>query len=92
MKLNYKTKTLLSTEEQETKSVEYAIEETKLELLSDILATKQSLKTKQAEFEDAKTTYPLNVMKLANLREEITTLEEGLKFLNELQTELGLEP
>ena len=89
MKLNYKEKKLLSQEETGTQEVLFAVEDAKLQLQSDILATKRSLETKKAELEDAKTTYPLDSSKIVSLMEEVESLKKGIKSLEALQKEFG---
>ena len=89
MKLNYKEKKLLSQEETGTQEVLFAVEDAKLQLQSDILATKRSLETKKAELEDAKTTYPLDSTKIVSLMEEVESLKKGIKSLEALQKEFG---
>ena len=89
MKLNYKEKKLLSQEETGTQEVLFAVEDAKLQLQSDILATKRSLENKKAELEDAKTTYPLDSSKIVSLMEEVESLKKGIKSLEALQKEFG---
>ena len=89
MKLNYKEKKLLSQEETGTQEVLFAVEDAKLQLQSDILATKRSLESKKAELEDAKTTYPLDSCHIVSLMEEVESLKKGVKSLEALQKEFG---
>ena len=90
MKINYKEKKALSSEEQSQKEVSRAVENAKLQLQSDILATQSALEDKKQELEDAKTTYPLSAINIVNLMTEVEGLEDGLKKLKALQEELGL--
>lgn len=90
MKINYKERKALSSEEQSQKEVSRAVENAKLQLQSDILATQSALEDKKQELGDAKTTYPLNAITIVNLMTEIEGLEDGLKKLKALQEELGL--
>ena len=90
MKINYKERKALSSEEQSQKEVSRAVENAKLQLQSDILATQSALEDKKQELDDAKTTYPLNAITIVNLMTEIEGLEDGLKKLKALQEELGL--
>ena len=89
MRINYKEKKLLSQEETNSQEVAFAVEDAKLQLQSDILATKKSLEAKKSELQDAKTAYPLNVEKIISLSSEIEGYEDGLKKLKSLQEELG---
>ena len=90
MKINYKERKALSSEEQSQKEVSRAVENAKLQLQSDILATQSALEDKKQELEDAKTTYPLSAINIVNLMTEVEGLEDGLKKLKALKDELGL--
>ena len=90
MKINYKERKALSSEEQSQKEVSRAVENAKLQLQSDILATQSALEDKKQELDDAKTTYPLRSITIVNLMTEVEGLEDGLKKLKALQEELGL--
>lgn len=72
------------------KEVSRAVENAKLQLQSDILATQSALEDKKQELDDAKSTYPLNAITIVNLMTEVEGLEDGLKKLKALQEELGL--
>ena len=89
MKLNFKERKLVSNEELDQKEVQYAVDEAKLQLQSDILATEKSLAFKKAELEDAKCTVPLNSINIVNLQIEVESLEDGLKRLNALKKEFN---
>ena len=88
MKIDYKNKKLMSSEEMTQKEVEFKVEETKLSLQSDILATKQSKFKAEAELEAAKHTYPLNTPKIIECQAEVEAYTEGLAKLEALMTEL----
>ena len=90
MKINYKERKALSSEEQSQKEVSRAVENAKLQLQSDILATQSALEDKKQELDDVKTTYPLKSIDIVNLMTEVEGLEDGLKKLKALQEELGL--
>lgn len=90
MKINYKERKALSSEEQSQKEVSRAVENAKLQLQSDILATQSALEDKKQELDDAKSTYPLRSIDIVNLMTEVEGLEDGLKKLKALQEELGL--
>ena len=89
MKINFKERKLVSSEELDQKEVQYAVEEAKLQLQSDILATEKLLAVKKAELEDAKCTVPLNSNNIVNLQIEVESLADGLKRLKALQKEFG---
>ena len=91
LKINYKKRELLSQEETSTQEVEFAVEDAKLQLQSDILATKKSLEIKKSELQDAKNTYPLNTEVIIDLVMEVEGLKKGIKMLTKLQEELGLK-
>lgn len=67
------------------------VERASLQLKSDLLATKQELSSKQSQLGLAKSTYPLDVELIMNLTNEVESLKDGVKKLEELQKELGLE-
>lgn len=90
MKINYKEKTLLCPTETMKNSVEFMVEDTKLELALAILNTKKELEDKKAELADAKTEYPLDIYRVIDLMVEAEEYEDGLKKLQSLQKELGL--
>lgn len=91
MKLDYKKKELLSPEETSTQEVAFAVEDAKLQLQSDILATKKSLETKKAELADAKSSYPLDTEKIVGIAMDIEGLKRGIKMLEDLQKEFGFK-
>ena len=91
MKINYKKRELLSQEETSTQDVAFAVEDAKLQLQSDILATRKSLETKKAELQEAKTSYPLDAKRIVDLSLDIEGLEKGIKMLTKLQEEFGLK-
>lgn len=90
MRLNYKEQKLLSEEEKSQKDVEYAVKSTKLQYQSNLLATQQSLETAKNELAEAKTEYPLDFNLVVSLMDKVESLEKGLKALNDLGKELGL--
>ena len=91
MKINYKEKKLLSEQEVNEKEVEFAVEDAKLQLQSDILATKRLLEKKKIELADAKTCYPLDVEFIIELSNQVEDCEAGILELEKLQEELGLK-
>ena len=88
MKIDYKNKKLMSSEEMTQKELEYKVESAKLQLQSDILATKQSKAKAEAELETAKYTYPLDTQKIINCQTEVEAYAEGLEKLETLMKEL----
>lgn len=90
MKLNYKTKQLLSEEVKTSQEVEFAVKDASLQLQADILETEKQLSSKENKLKDLKTSYPLNTQEIVNCISDIEGLKEGLKILNNLKGELGL--
>ena len=90
MRLNFKEQKPLANEELSQREVQSAVEKTKLQLASDILATKSAIADVEEEIEVIKTTYPLDAQKYVNKVSELTGLKDGLKQITALQKELGL--
>lgn len=63
-KINYKEKKLLSLEEKDSQELSYMVDSTKLQLQSDILATRSALNKAQCALKDALTNYPLDSKKV----------------------------
>jgi len=89
MKINYKEKTLLSSEENVQKEVEYMVEDQKLQFQSDLLATKRALASAKAKVEDLKTEYPLDTTAIIEAQLEQEALEDGLARMEKLKEEFG---
>jgi hypothetical protein len=70
------------------KEIECKVESAKLQLQSDILATKQSKFKAEVELEAAKHTYPLDTPKIIECQAEVEAYAEGLVRLEALMTEL----
>jgi len=89
MRINYKEKRVLTEGEATEKEVLYAVEDSKLQLQSDILATKRALDSKSIELENAKTSYPLDTKLIISLTNEVEAYEDGIKKLESLKKEFG---
>ena len=89
MKVDYKTKKLLSEEQVAKSQVEFAVESTSLELQSTLLATKKSLEEAKAALKELKCTYPLDIQGIVDKSLEIRDLEDGIKIVEALQKEFG---
>ena len=89
MKINYKEKALLSSQENTQKEVEFMVEDQKLQFQSDLLATKRDLATAKAKVEDLKTDYPLDLGAIIEAQLEVEALEDGLSRMEKLQEEFG---
>lgn len=88
-RINYAKKELLSTEELNQQEVLYMVDEAKLQFDADVLNTKRALAAKKAELEEAKTSYPIDTLKIINLQIEVESLEDGLKRLEILKKEFN---
>ena len=89
MKIDYKKKVLLSSEEVDESKVEFAVEDTKLQLESSLLATKRSLAEAKDKLKSLKQEYPIDFQKIVDVTNTIRDLEDGVKILNALRKELG---
>ena len=89
MRIDFKNQKPLSEEEASQKDVQFAVEQTKLELQSSILATSQSIANSEAQLAEIKTTYPLDIDNYVKVNNELIGYKEGLKMLENLQKELG---
>ena len=89
MRIDFKKEKALSSKEVSQKEVKYAVENTKLQLQSDILATESALADKKVLLDELKTTYPLNSVDIVNVQIEVENLEDGLRRLKALKEEFG---
>lgn len=89
IRLNYKQKTFLSTEAQSQKEINFAVEDAKLQLSSDILATKRAIAEQETILSEIKTTYPLDTQNYVEYSSKLASLKEGLVILEALSKELG---
>lgn len=89
MRINYAKKELLSAEEINQQEVSYMVDEAKLQFDADVLNTKRALATKKVELEEAKTSYPLDTLKIINLQIEVESLQDGLSRLIALKKEFN---
>ena len=90
MRLNFKEQKPLANEELSQQDVQFAVEDAKLQLNSDILATQRAIAEKKAVIAEIKTTYPLDSYKYVETASELEGLEDGLKKIKALQKELNL--
>ena len=88
-RINYAKKELLSAEELNQQEVSYMVDEAKLQFDADVLNTKRALATKKSELDEAKTSYPIDTLKIINLQIEVESLEDGLKRLEILKKEFN---
>ena len=87
MKVNYATKELLSEESVAKTTVDYAVDSTKLELQSSLLATKKSQGEAEQKLKDLKTSYPLDVQAIVDTELEIRDYKDGIKIIESLMKE-----
>ena len=87
MKVNYATKELLSEESVTKTTVDYAVDSTKLELQSSLLATKKSQGEAEQKLKDLKTSYPLDVQAIVDTELEIRDYKDGIKIIESLMKE-----
>jgi soluble cytochrome b562 len=91
MKVDYKNKKVLSEEAVENSQVEYAVESTKLELQSALLATKKSLAEAKSALEDLKSNYPINIEAIVEKQLEVRDYTNGIEIIESLQKEYGFK-
>ena len=90
MRINYKTRELIDPETIDQKEIEFAVEETSLNLQQDIVATKRELESAKMRLEVVKSTYPLDVDAYIGAKQDVESCKAGLEDLEELKEELGL--
>ena len=88
MKINYKTSQVLDVETTK-EEVSFMVEEQKLQLQANLLATKQSLAEAKRKLTSAKTEYPLNFEEIVKLQTRIESLTSGITCLESLKEEFG---
>ena len=87
MKVDYAIKKLLSEEAVNKTKVEFAVDSTKLELQSSLLATRKSLAEAEQNLKDLKTTYPLNIEAIVGEQLKVRDYKDGIKIIEDLQKE-----
>ena len=91
MKVDYLNKKVLSEEVVENAQVEYAVESTKLELQSALLATKKSLEEAKNQLKDLKSTYPIDIEAIVEKQLEVRDYTNGIEIIESLQKEFGFK-
>lgn len=89
MKVDYKTRQLLSEESVSKTQVEYAVDSTKLELQSNLLATKKSLAEAEQTLKELKSIYPLDVQSIVETMLVIRDYKNGIEIIESLQKEFN---
>ena len=90
MKVNYKEKKLLSSEEMSEKEVLLAVKKESLQLQATLLASESAMEDTKARLEDLKTSYPLDIQKIIDTQLELEAQLDGIKRAKALKEELGL--
>ena len=91
MKLDYKNRKLLSSEVQDQKEIEFAVQNTKLQFEADKLATQRAIAELNKKLDNWKSAYPINIQAIITAQEDLKNLEAGLEAIEVLQKELGLK-
>ena len=89
MRIDYKNKKLIDQEVIDQKEIDFAVEETSLNLQQDIVATKRELEKAKMRLEVVKSTYPLDVDAYIEAKNDVLSCETGLTDLEQLKKELG---
>lgn len=89
MKIDYKNKKVITSEEKTTKDVEYMVKSSNLKYQADVLATQQALEEAKSKYEDLKTDYPLDCAAIIKAKDEVKAWQNGYDSLIELGKELG---
>ena len=91
MKINYKDKKFISPEEAESKEIEFMVEDAKLQFQKDLLETKKALSVSQAELNDLKTDYPLDIQAIIDKQIEIENYSDAIDRMDKLAKEFGFD-
>lgn len=91
VRINYKEKRLLDALEVKETEVKYMVEETALQLASDVLATTRKISEIKEKLNELKSTYPLDTQAIVSNMAVLEDYEKGLKALTTLKKELGYE-
>lgn len=91
VRLNYKTKEILTDETVDKNDLELMVTETSLALQTAHLATQKEIATIKKELEEICTTYPLDIQRYIKLKEELESFKSGIVALDELSEKLNLE-
>ena len=91
MKLDYKNRKQLSSEVQDQKEVEFAVQNTRLQFEADKLATKRAIAEYQEKLDNLKSDYPIDIQEIITTQGELKNLQAGLEAIIALQKELGLD-
>ena len=91
MKLDYKNRKQLSSEVQDQKEVEFAVQNTRLQFEADKLATKRAIAEYEEKLDNLKSDYPIDIQEIITTKEYLKNLQAGFEAIIALQKELGLD-
>lgn len=86
--LKYKDRLLQSDQEKDQMDVEYQVEQAKLQLDADLLATKRSLAESEKALVTLKSSFPLNAASIVDQQGDVAELKAGMSALEALKKEL----
>lgn len=87
-KLSYQDRLQQLQSDKDLQEQQYQVEQTSLQLQSDISATKQSVAASKKIAEDTKSGFPFNAKAIIDAQNNLAAAEAGLKALTALQAEL----
>ena len=91
MKLDYKNRKQLSSEVQDQKEVEFAVQNTRLQFEACKLATKRAIAEYQEKLDNLKSDYPIDIQEIITTQEYLKNHQAGLEAIVDLQKQLGLD-
>ena len=91
MKINYKEKRFISEEEQNSRDIEFMVEDTKLQFQKDLLETKKEYEAARLLLADLKTNYPLDVQAIIDAQIDVENYSDAITRMDELAEEFGFD-
>lgn len=86
--LKYSERLQMSQKEKDSQESQYQVEQAKLQLASDILATQQSVMNASNRVDQLKGQFPLQSAGIISAQGDLAGYEQGLKMLRALESEL----
>lgn len=86
--LKYSERLQMSQTEKDSQESQYQVEQAKLQLSSDILATQQSVMNASKRVDELKGQFPLKSADIISAQGDLEGFEQGLKMLKALESEL----
>lgn len=86
--LKYSERLQMSQKEKDSQESQYQVEQAKLQLASDILATQQSVMNASKRVDQLKGHFPLQSADIISAQGDLQGYEQGLKMLRALESEL----